>query len=320
MLDRWRKIAEVVGKTCTLGRQLADLKSDAEAQDLLEDTFYGKSTNTLARRASSFSLLLRWRHRHMHEFDLSWPLSEAAVYEYVKSMCREGAPATRAKGFVEALYFASGTLGLPVLAEVKASARIGGVVMKSYERKRLTKKAPPLTVPMVEFLEELVMTEESPLEADRVGFALFVLFSRSRCRDASGIMDEPMLDVAEDQFPPVGYVEAKAAAIKTSRGVKRRRLGIPVVAPAFGLRVHEGKGWGDAWIAARKDAHVHAGPYQFLAPAVAPGGIATLADTPMSAPQLTCILRKTLAQRFPAREVEAVSSHSLKATVLSWLA
>ena len=320
-MDQWRRIALLVGKACALGRQLLESDTEADQRELMIDTMFGKATSTLAKRASSFSLFLAWRAANINSFDCTWPVGEEAAYRYLAALARDGAPATRGKGFVEALFFADGAIGLPVLAEVRNSARIKGASLRSFERKRLTKKAPALKIEHVRFLEEEVIHGEDPFEVNMVGFILFVLYSRSRCRDASAIECDPALDVICTEAGTIGYSEATASTTKTTRGMKRRRLGVPIVAPAVGL-VHEGgKSWAVAWTRARKAAQATAGAGRCLMPAIAPGGVASLDDVPMSAPQLTTVLRNALAKgRFPHEEVAEVSSHSLKATVLSWLA
>ena len=320
-IEQWRRIAREVGKACATGRQLSTCASRREEEELLTNTLFAKSTNTLSRRASSWSLFLWWRKFEApSNVDSSWPPGEDLVYEYVRHLACSGAPATRAQGFLEALFFADGAIGLPVMPAVRESARIRGAAMRSYERKQLTRKATPLKVDEVKKLEGLVLDREDAEIRAMVGSLLFILFARARARDASAVEEEPFLDLPSGTVFE-GYVEVRAAKVKTSKGIKRRRLGVPLVAPAYGLRADVEGGWAKGWLDAREKVGLKASPGRFLIPSMAAGGIAALLDVPMSAPQVTAALRNALeVAGVDDDRVQQITSHSLKATLLSWLA
>lgn len=316
-LEQWRRLALVMGKHCTLGRQLLDCKGLEEEQALVADTLFTKATNTLSRRACSWSLFFRWLADA--RVDRSLPVEEPTLYAYVKALAADGAPATRAQGFLEALFFAEGAVGLPVMSSVRSSARVKGACMKSYERKRLTRKARALMAEEVVALERFVC--ECKDDEEVVAAECFVIFTRSRCADASGVRAEPQLDVGLASDGAYGYIEVTAPKVKTTKGIKRRRLGIPIVGPAAGLWRSPADGWASRWLQARGRCFYRAAAGQCLMPAVAAGGSQPLYSTPMSAPQLTVTLRNTLRRLgFAQERVAEVSSHSLKATTLSWCA
>jgi hypothetical protein len=114
-----------------------------------------------------------------------------------------------------------------------------------------------------------------------------------------------------------GFLEVVADAVKTTRGKRKRRLGFPVVALEWGVGSTP---WAPAWLQARADAGLNAKVDGLLMPAVSLGasfskGIA------MTANQTTDIMRQMLVQGgATASEVEVYTSHSCKATVLSWMA
>eukprot|EP00972_Heterocapsa_arctica_P061878 9121755-Heterocapsa_arctica.AAC.1 len=63
------------------------------------------------------------------------------IYEYLKHLREELAPATRAKSFLEAITLTGSLLEIGGLDEVAKSHRITGVMHSSYRTKRLTVKA-----------------------------------------------------------------------------------------------------------------------------------------------------------------------------------
>ena len=147
------------------------------------------------------------------------------------------------------------------------------------------------------------------------GYLCYLIHARGRCGDVARITREPVLDSVVEGAR--GCLEVVADAVKTTRGKRRRRLGFPVVALEWGVGSTP---WARAWLKATADAGLNAEIDGLLMPAVGLGasfakGIA------MTANQATDIMRQLLLRDGAvAREVEAYTSHSCKATVLSWMA
>lgn len=181
--------------------------------------------------------------------------------------------------------------------------------------KRLTKKAPALTAKMVRDLEILVCESGSLLDRVLGGFVLYLVHGRSRCRDLSRCRHEPVLDIAEGA--EVGFIETTADVTKGQRG-KRARLGFPIVALAFGLAPR--RSWAREWMHARAKLGFDARKERALMPAQGPGA-AFVAGVGMSAGQATSVLQALLVKLgVPTRTAATFTSHSCKATVLSWMA
>ena len=193
------------------------------------------------------------------------------------------------------------------------SARIPGACLRAFEGKRLTVKAPPLPWRVMKLLEEET-TKGSDLRRILAGLVCFLVYTRSRCRDATKLQSEPKVDMANDVD---GYIEVQAAAVKTTRGYKKRRLGLPVAGPARGL---SDSPWALPWLEARKKLYLTCDERGVLMPAKGPGH-SYVDGVAMTAPQFTEILQHLLVDVGVEPSVaKRFSSHSCKATVLSWAA
>ena len=82
-------------------------------------------------------------------------LQENVAYDYVSHLRNCGAPATRASGFLEALNFAKGHVGLKHVAEITASSRIRGACEESLRTKKPVRKRDALTTRLVGILENV---------------------------------------------------------------------------------------------------------------------------------------------------------------------
>ncbi|CAK0898636.1 unnamed protein product [Prorocentrum cordatum] len=313
-LRQWEVIAKAAGPHCRLNRD-AERLDPAAAAELLRNVFADKATSTLAKRGCSMALFLRWAGQALGGVQAAFPLTEQVVYDYVEYLRKDGAPATRARSFVEAVWFSSGTVGIEVEATI-GSARVQGAVARSWATKRLTVKARPLAVRHVRMLEILAKSGSPPRVRVEAGFLCELVHARGRALDIARITAEPYLDVVDGK----GFIEVVAAKSKTTRGLKRARLGLPVVAVAEGITGTEGGTWAAGWLRAREELGLRAGPGQVLMPTAAESGY-LVADVPASAPQVSAMLRRLLSQAgVPGEELGDYSSHSCKATVLSWLA
>ena len=173
-IARWRWLAEVAGRRSKLYRQVL-AASPHEAERMVEDAFYAKSTNTLKKRMCAMSL-------YVTEVggEEAFPFMEPMLYSYVTHLRRAGAPATRATSFLEAVAFTAELLGIDKEPGAEKSARVRGAALELYDRKRVTKQAAPMEVRLVKALE--LATKHGADERDRslAGFATFVLHSRAR--------------------------------------------------------------------------------------------------------------------------------------------
>ena len=308
-LGRWRWIIESAGQNAQLFRQMSSQGPEASAQ-LVADTFYGKSTSTLRKRACAVLLYVEWAGGQS-----AFPVTEPKVYDYVSYLRAEGAPATRATSFLEAINFAVPLLGLAVAPEVTTSARVRGAALASLDRKGVTRQAPPFEVQLVEALELAVETARTAADRAVIGFALFTLYARARASDSARATGEPELDVDAEGH---GYVEVRTVGlnIKIGRGKRRRLRLFPMVGPAQGLR---GSQWAAQWVRARQDCDLDAQRDGCLQPTMVLGEFR--AGIPMGTEELMGHVRRVLRTTgAPSELLRGKSSHSLKATCLSWCA
>lgn len=254
----------MAGSRSEVGRQVHGMNFE-DRRVVITNVFAGKATGTLAKRASSLGLYARWYREHIG-LEVNFPPAEDVAYTYVEYLRLSRAPPTRAQGFVEALRFCLGTLGADLDEDVLSSKRLVGSVSRSYEAKRITKKAPPVPAAVVVALEEFVLSKGDPLKRNLAGFILMLIFTRARCRDLSRIKKEPVVDAGVGND---GFIETMAERVKGTRGAKKARLGLPVVGPRLGLAAEP---WADAWLRVRVEIGRDAGVDQALFPAIAPGG------------------------------------------------
>ena len=104
------------------------------------------------KRGCSVTAYLRWSDLEGVDPFL---FKETLVYRYIEQLRSDGAPATKASSFLEAVKFTHVLLGMegsPL--DVIKSARVQGAALASIDRKRITVKAPPFTVHAVRLLEK----------------------------------------------------------------------------------------------------------------------------------------------------------------------
>ena len=112
---------------------------------------------------------------------------EELVYEYVEHLRLTKAPETRSQRFIGALDFYVAKLCME-LSSNTISIRVRGAAEGLLEAKRLTVKAPPLTVQMPQKLETAVIDGGHELTRILAGFIFFFVHLRQRCRGANGLV------------------------------------------------------------------------------------------------------------------------------------
>jgi hypothetical protein len=310
-LRTWRGLVGEMGDSCVLYRQLVACETDQLANRTFAAVFHGKPAGTLMKRASSMRMYVRWaRAARLSPF----PLTEEIVFRYVDDLGLEGAPPTRARSFTEALNFSKGYVGLGGVTDILSSRRVQGAASASYSRKREVRKRFPLT--KVECIKlETLLSDSSAPPRDRIlaGFLLMCLYSRVRVGDATRIKHEPTLDVAESGH---GYLEAGMHEHKTSARV-RAIVSLPVAGPAVGIG---GTNWAEQWLALRRESGLNAERDRCLTRT--PGIDGTWSHRRLSTQDCSVWFREVLSRITPMEpeRLRSIGSHSLKATLLSWLA
>ena len=310
-LAGWEELLSSDPSLTELGRQLADAEDGKEAADTLRYSFAEKATATLEKRLTSLRLYGRWAAASGIQGAL--PKSEGDVYKYVRALEEAGAPPTRAQSFVEATRFAFGVAGAEPMIKALLSSRVLGATLASSSRKRLLLQCAPLSVKALALLEHLVLTSSSSRQAVMAGNFLFLAHTRARYSDLVRVQKEPRLDIAGGQ----GYVETFASSehTKTGRAKKKRRREVPVVGLAFGLL---GGPWAQTWLEARSKEGLDAATDGTLFPARSKDGWSKASTDVTEAGVVLRTLLETAG--LSAEEAKSYSTHSCKATMLSWCA
>jgi hypothetical protein len=312
-LEKWKAIIQVSPSSFSLGRLLlADilkLHDDRQIVNTLQDTFALKATKTLIKRSSYISRFISWC---ITKSVPPFPVQEQQAYAFLYD-CNWQA-ASFGNSFREALNFAGHVAGLDGAAEAAKSPRIAGFCGRMMLTKRKRIPAQVLKVKQVSQLEKIVLDDTVDIQ-DRVfcGHCLFVLFARARWTDSQGV-ERLTLDVSPDGS---GFLEADTYCSKTSNTVQKRRTMLPMTCILKGLHSNE---WAKTWLGLRVSAGLQEPSRHVpMLPMVnSQGGFGTL---PLSPSQASQWLRNILlAVGYAKGEVERISSHSLKATTLSWAA
>lgn len=311
-LIKWRVIIEQDLLASTIGTMIAamceNLTSEADIAETLSDVFANKSTATLFKRSNDFCRYIDWATNSLVERPML--CDEHVIYTYMKYLRSIKAAATRPTAFLQALNFSKFTIGLQVPILTLESSRIKGAARKNLLTKRMLKQATPLTVRDMEILEHSAANAECPRDRVASGHYCFETYSSSRHSDANNI-EKVHVDIDEDGY---GFFEGLTCRHKTATTAEKLTKFLPLIAPAIGVSDTK---WGLSWIAAREATNM-----TWTAPLLpAPNSKGGWTDRPLTAGESTQWLREILlAGGADAAHTMSVSSHSCKATVLSWAA
>ena len=309
-LDIWVRICDQIPPGVSKLVAQADAEEEADRYQVFVNAFSEKAPATMAKRGGSILAFLRWARASPFQ---AFPLDEHVVYKYVEEARVNGAAATMPQAFMEALPFMATALGIDLPADVVKSSRIRGSVCRTFDRKRLTEKASPLTKDEVISLE--LGAIHLPSVVDRVisGTFAYATGARQRVGDLSRICLEPMLDLDAEGH---GYIEVAASELKTGRGRAKRRRGLPVVADAQGV---SNSPWAASFLAARKEAGLDAsvdGAFMLV-----PSYGDKFTQVKVATYEASILLREVLIKLGHAPgQVQRLTAHSCKATMLSWAA
>jgi hypothetical protein len=295
------------------GRQIVACLDGGGREDdvkrIIVDTIAGKSNKTVLARMSAMAKYIQWlRSRSIRP---SFPLQEHNVYEYLKFLEDSKAAPTKPSAFLSAVRFSHYTLGIDNALEVTKSRRIEGSTIKSFHRKRTLLQRSPFTSQHVLALE--VLCKHGPTIQDRVmaGYFCFLVFSRSRYSDA---MRGSLTFDTDAQGN--GFVELAATHIKTGRTKEKKRMLLPLVAPAWGIASFS---WAAEWKKSRALAGLDDGFELVIQPAPKLDGGWTLRGLAIA--EASSWLRDALS--FSGCELPStfvLGTHTCKSTMLSWCA
>ena len=260
-------------------------------------------------RANSILAFLRWGDAQLGIRDL---FSEPNIWKYIQRLRTSDSGPTSAASFVSALRFAHFILGFADSVNDLVSRRIAGLSEQIFATKRKLKQAAPLSAEQVKFLH-CALQDEHQHDMDRASAAYLLIAIYGRCRHSDLCFIQ---DAIPDFGPEGGFLELRATAHKTGRTAQRKAQLLPILIPAVGVT---GEMWLDASGAFQRvglllDGEVN-GPI-FRPPTS--DSVDALCRRGLKSGEATNLLREFLALNADGRDLNAISSHSCKATVLSW--
>ncbi|CAE7229698.1 unnamed protein product [Symbiodinium sp. CCMP2592] len=292
---------------CALVNAAGALQDEEVVARSFRDAFVSKSTGTLLKRVSSlWSCCCFLNDKGVPPLDFQ----EEILYEYLSLLREQKRGATAASSVLSAIRFIHGVVkikGLP--KEVEFSSRCEGLARGEMARKRPTKQSEVLTADQVWALEKHVVDSAPSLDSLIGGQDLFALYSCARWDDSLHLADISLSSAGR-----IYLVETATSKHKTSHAARDRSILLPLICLGRGL-YH--KPWADAWLASRR----HFG-LDSTGPALPTYCERTgkFGKAPMSSTEATLWLRDLLCKAGSSpSEVEDITSHGLKATLLSWI-
>ena len=292
---------------------------EEESEDNLEGALYEtidmvmamKSPNTLNKRAGSLLLYTRW-FKANRSGDV-FPILERDVAAYLFSLKRSGKYTSRGASFRESLKFSHFTLGLDGAISACDSPRVKGASDMMLSGGNEWTPADPLLTSEVMSFHKAMVDEKLPL-LDRLaaGHVLVMVYGRCRASDLCHIHN-----IRCDFDSNSGYLEFDTRFHKTSRKASLKTKLLPIALPVVGIN-------GENWVSKLLELRVEAGlkssgildaPW-WPAPAELTQSGIVWSKRPVSSEEITAWINKFLEVPVGARQV---SSHSAKATCLSWL-
>ena len=312
VLESWRIILMDNLEASTVGQQIlvemaGDNQDDSIAQ-ILKDALAGKSLSTLRSRASSILAFARWKKGLKADATI-FPINEPEVYSYVQELKQHQAPVSRASRFVESLTFVHYMIG----AEVDwafSSPRVKGALVAPMT---VPLKKDPLTVEQLGMFEFIATNEDGNNNQVRIfaGYVCFVAHARLRWSDGQYCNAEPYTDLTDGR----GFLEAE---LYHHKNAGRQRVAKRLLPAACVLPGVSGVDWGSAWLSQRLVNDMCAGYGIPTMPApLADGGWALV---PLESDHATSWIRELIGGVENCSVIANLGTHSLKATLLSWLA
>lgn len=281
------------------------LDESADIVQALRDAFATKATGTLLTRTNSFWNCAKWC---AGDFESSCLHStERMVYAYVCDMRDRNQAATSASHFLEAIKFFESHLKFTQFKVASViSPRVSGAAHAQFVTKRKLKQAPNRPLEAVKRLEEECIFGDSLVHAVVAGALLFCIFACARWSDISRIQKRRIIERESV------VLIAETSQHKTSRSKEAQTRLLPYTAIGTFL---EDQAWAKKFLESREKSGL--AECDLLMPSY-DDRFARWTNAPMSSAEATGFLREILEKHGGVQWVMAYSSHSRKATLLTW--
>eukprot|EP00435_Cladocopium_sp_Y103_P010383 s4375_g2.t1 len=308
-LNMWLAITSRWSDECSFTIKLDEMRSEDERVNMFAHLFAGRAPVTVRKRGAAILKLCDYLES---ERQPPFPISELAFYRFLCSESMQGAPKSRLMGFVQALTFCRHVLDVVELQPVLDSKRCKGAAHDDNPRER--RQASPLSVQELVKLHTIVEEATDGWDALFAGAALLCCYCRGRWGDLMR-SERAFMDFDESGKP--AFLETRTGRHKTMSAQMHRHQFLPMVSPVKGV---SGTDWATPWVNLRKSLGISFPPEGLIMPAPDRHGNPT--ERPLESGECGKWLRRLLDLETctgPTAE-RRVSSHSLKATMLSFAA
>ena len=270
-----------------------------------------KSPNAVNKRAGSLLLFVKWI-RDCERGD-PFPITEKDVAAYLFHLRRSGNFTSRGASFREALRFAHYILGLDGALEACDSPRVKGASDTMLCQSGTWHPADPLYVSEVMHFHNILENSSRPL-LDRIAAGNILVMTYGRCRASDlAFIKKAHLDYGQEG----GYLELGTQHHKSSRKAVLKRKLLPIVIPVMGISKCN---WVDILLNLRRKAGLSTEDLDneswWPAPIEVDGDSIKWGSRPIASDEISSWMVETLKVSGTDRRI---SSHSAKATCLSWL-
>ena len=296
VLESWNS------EVATVTSQLHEAVSPEACQDLLGDYLARKAPSTCLKRANSMLRLGKYAASNGY----TMPVSESSLYKILRDCKAGGASLSQLRGIMEAVTFVHYTFDVTFLLPCVKSRRCWG--LSSAKQATLAVKADPFTVSDILELHRILYEGDDPWDRLMCGVALFCIYARCRWSDVQHV------DSMNLEFDEQGFAEFGSALIdvhKTMNFSAKLPKTMELVAVGRGL---DGMDWLSSFMSVRTLLGIEFDKGFPCMPAPDKSGAPTVRA--LGSDEAGAWLQELL----PGREGSRTTSHSLKATLLSFAA
>ena len=311
-LSKWHQVFEILSYPGELGRVILQelvTGGHADSSGALRDSLGIKSPRTAVKRAQTMIHFLTWLQVHVSNRN---PWDRLQCLQYLQPDGHRRTSASRGMALLEAFRFSKYVLGIPIPEQLLNDPQLKGRAQRMMAGKASYNPARPLKVSELAFLETSMQKPLDPIDIYMLGAVIFAILSRSRWSDLRYI-HQIWIEKMEYKGELLGFVEACTQHHKTATSLTKKQLYMPLVAPVLGVTKVD---WTKHWTRACDALGINFEdrPFGALCRAASHGG--TLCKRPCTTDEITIFLNRILS----TNSENAVTSHSLKHTTLSWCA
>ena len=272
-----------------------------------------RSAATAISRANVFRKLLAWVIGNFPES--SHILDEHKIWKYFNHLRSSGAAPTAASSALSSLRYAQHIFGFSGLAAVTNSWRLVGSSEIMSSLKDPVRQAVVLKVQEVLTLHSKLHDINANL-FDRIGAGYLLLCLYGRCRHSDLVN---VSHVTHDHNESWGFVEVFTRCHKTARGPVKKATFLPILVPAIGI---DGVNWVSTLLelTGKCGLKFHDKVEGLILRPPTSASSEVLCQRSLTSGECGRLLRAMLGMSLerPGKGVLGVTSHSLKATGLSW--